>query len=266
MLASLSWVSGLALAFTLGLRHGLDPDHISAIDAMTLRSLDHRAHTAPWTGTLFALGHGSVVTLMAVAISLMSRRIQLPGDVLAIAEWVPITFLLVVGVLNLRGLLRPHAYQIAGWKAPLLPKRLRESSRPWAAVLVGVAFAIAFDTATQAMAWGYAATSNGGALLALLIGASFTSGMILTDSLDSRLMCALLRRATGAEDAERYRRAVGALVVMLSFGVAGYEILIRALPLLEVNGNTFTLVGLSLLLGLLAAFWGIHPRRQSTKA
>ena len=54
--------SGLVLMFVLGLRHGLDPDHIACIDGLTWRALNHEHQHAHWIGTLFAIGHGLLVT------------------------------------------------------------------------------------------------------------------------------------------------------------------------------------------------------------
>ena len=64
--------SGMALFFLLGLRHGIEPDHIAAIDGLTLRAHDHHERHAPWTGTLFALGHGLAVAAIAIGISLLA--------------------------------------------------------------------------------------------------------------------------------------------------------------------------------------------------
>ena len=53
---------GLSLIFLLGLRHGLDPDHIAIIDGISMRLTQQKNKLAPWVGTLFALGHGLVIT------------------------------------------------------------------------------------------------------------------------------------------------------------------------------------------------------------
>jgi high-affinity nickel-transport protein len=51
--------STLVLAFVLGVRHGTDPHHLTAIDGLS------RLRPRPTNGLLFAIGHGSVVTLLA---------------------------------------------------------------------------------------------------------------------------------------------------------------------------------------------------------
>ena len=58
----------LALIFLLGMRHGLEPDHLAAVDGLTLRSQAASPRWAPWMGALFALGHGvTVLAIVAVA-------------------------------------------------------------------------------------------------------------------------------------------------------------------------------------------------------
>ena len=47
------------LAVALGMRHGVDPDHLAAVDGLS------RVRPSPLNGVLFALGHGGVVTLLA---------------------------------------------------------------------------------------------------------------------------------------------------------------------------------------------------------
>ncbi|MBU6428353.1 MAG: nickel permease [Cyanobacteria bacterium REEB65] len=250
MLADLISVAGLLLAFTLGLRHGLDPDHISAVDGMTMRSFEEGRPVAPWVGTLFAGGHGAVVTAVAAAVALLSTEIHLPDRLLSVAEWIPIVLLVLVGSLNLVSLTQAEKFQLQGWKSLLLPRALRNSTSPLAVVLVGVIFAVAFDTATQAMAWGYAATAHGGPWAALIVGVAFTIGMMTTDSIDSRLLCSVMRRAGHVAGAERYRRTIGWAVVSLSFGVAAYGVLTRCMPQAELGGIATSVVGFVLVASL----------------
>src|SRR3954447_13534196 len=62
------WSMGL-LAYTLGLRHAFDADHIAAIDN-TVRKLIQQKKNPLGVGFYFSLGHSSVVFLMVLAIAL----------------------------------------------------------------------------------------------------------------------------------------------------------------------------------------------------
>lgn len=58
-------VALLAAVFLLGAQHGLDPDHLAAVDGLTRSNSDTRPRLARWSGLLFALGHGLVVMAAA---------------------------------------------------------------------------------------------------------------------------------------------------------------------------------------------------------
>ena len=256
--------SGLVLMFVLGLRHGLDPDHIACIDGLTWQALgrdsDHRH--APWIGTLFALGHGLLVTSIAAGVSQISHGIALPEVMVQVCEWVPTALLLLVGTMNLRLLFRRNmAFQPTGWKLKLIPQRLRHHGSPWAVVLIGVLFATVFDTATQASAWGYVASHRGGLAAAMAAGVVFTLGMVITDTLDGRLICSIDRRADGQAVARRYRRVLGWLIVGISYGVAAYNIGKALVPSIELAEATFSLTGAALVL-MMAMVWIWTGRRQ----
>jgi high-affinity nickel-transport protein len=213
---------GLWLMFALGLRHGFDPDHIAMIDGMAYHSVAGRPRLAPWIGTLFALGHGLTVTVVAVALGALAGSLTLPEALQGVLDWMPTVLLLLVGTLNLRELLSRRPYRMRGWKTGLMPRRLAGSTHPLAIVAIGILFALVFDTATQAAAWGYAATARSGSGTALAAGLAFTAGMVLTDTVDGRVMTHLLRRASSG--AQAYRRRLGAAVVVLSYAMAAYQI------------------------------------------
>src|SRR3981189_2270559 len=66
-------ILGLAtLVFVLGLKHGLDPDHLVAIDGSPGWSRSR------WCGLFFSLGHGVVVTLVGVGVALVAADWQPP--------------------------------------------------------------------------------------------------------------------------------------------------------------------------------------------
>ncbi len=253
---------GLLLMFILGLRHGLDPDHIAMIDNMVYRTLLVRPSMAPWIGTLFALGHGLTVTLIAVVLSTFTINISLPHFIILISEWLPIILLFIIGTLNLFDLLRRQDYRAVGWKIYFIPKQLRNSSHPLAIFLVGIIFALVFDTATQAAAWGYAATVDSGVFGALLVGLVFTTGMVITDTIDGRLMARFLGHLSYKDKMLVYRRKIGWIIVALSYGIVIYAITTYLNPAFELSETTLSSLGLILFLLLLIAYvWVI---RRST--
>lgn len=234
--------SALGLVFVLGLRHGLDPDHVAVIDNLAFRAADERPLLAPWVGTLFALGHSLSVAAVALTVSVFAQDLVVPSAFAVVLDCAVIGLLLLVGLLNLRALLRPADYRPVGWRGRLLPRALRENTRPGAVLLTGAIFGLVFDTATQAAAWGAAASAAGGLAGAASVVLAFAAGMILVDTLDSWTVARLLRRGRERGLVARYRRGIGWLIVALSFGAAAYALaglLIGA----ELQDDLFTLLG-----------------------
>jgi high-affinity nickel-transport protein len=63
------------LAYTLGLRHAVDADHISAIDNVTRRIMQEDRRPL-MVGFYFSLGHSTIVILLSVLIALPATRVQ----------------------------------------------------------------------------------------------------------------------------------------------------------------------------------------------
>lgn len=182
--------SAVLLMVMLGLRHGLDPDHIAIIDGLAVRLAQAKPDLAKWTGTLFAVGHGSIVTGITVTISTISHSWNFPPVIWEFLDWLPGILLIIVGIMNLWMLQQSQVYVPKGIKWWMIPKRIKKSSSPIAIIFIGIIFAMVFDTNTQAAAWAYAATSKISILNAFILGLSFSFGMILTDTLDSRILLA----------------------------------------------------------------------------
>lgn len=240
--------TALGLVFLLGLRHGLDPDHIAVVDNLTFRAADERPALAPWTGALFALGHSLSVAAVAGAVSALSGLLALPSWVGEAFDVAVVGLLLLVGLLNLRALLGAGAYRPVGWRQGLVPRRLRDSSHPLAVLAIGMIFGLVFDTTTQAAAWGAAASAGGGVAGALAVAGAFAAGMVITDTADSWIVARLLRVQGDAAAVQGYRRSVGWLIVLLSFGMAGYALagLIEPAAALADPWPTWLGVGLAL--------------------
>lgn len=217
--------SGLALFFVLGLRHGVEPDHIAAIDGMTLRALDHHEPHAPWTGSLFALGHGAAIAVLALAVSLIATTFTLPPLLVAITDWLPIVLLAMLGAWNLRALLAPGLYRPSSVRMRLIPAALRQRTDVWSTVAIGLLFALVIDTLAHVSAWSVFATHRGGWTAGLVAGLLFSGGMLIASTADSQLISRVLRSAGSEAAASKLRRAIGWFVVLLSFGVVGHAVL-----------------------------------------
>ncbi|RTH17905.1 nickel permease, partial [Thermus scotoductus] len=77
------------LAVALGMRHGVDPDHLAAVDGLS------RVRPSPFNGVLFAIGHGGLVTLLAFPAASLLKGLDLE------AFHLPAFLLLLVAALNL---------------------------------------------------------------------------------------------------------------------------------------------------------------------
>ena len=202
------------LAWVLGLRHAVDPDHIAAIDNVT-RKLVQSGDRPVTTGMWFAFGHSTVVIIACGLIALLAAGVKDGlesfreiGSVIGVS--VSSAFLLAIGLVNLaifigvwktfREVRRTGRYREEdldtlmnrhGFLARFLRPLFRFVSKPWHMYPLGFLFGLGFDTATEiglfAMA---AATSGEGVSFAsvMVFPALFTAGMAIADAADGALM------------------------------------------------------------------------------
>jgi high-affinity nickel-transport protein len=214
-------MSLVALVLVLGLKHGLDPDHLVAIDGFT------RTTRSRWCGFFFSLGHGLVVTLVGVVVAVAAAHAQAPAWLELSGAWISIGVLTVLGVANVVAVVRTPRGQpvaLAGARSHWLPERLARASHPAVIAAVGAAFAISFDTVSHALVF----SAGAGAAFAALLGAVFTLGMVATDALNgwwiSRLVSAADRRAAIAS------RVMSVAIATLCLTIAAYGAAKQALP------------------------------------
>ena len=209
---------GLGLtAYTLGMRHAFDADHIAAIDNTT-RKLMADGKRPVTVGFWFSLGHSSIVfalcLLLAAGVRALAGQIQDGSSGLhtvtgLVGTAVSGFFLLIIGVLNLvvlrqilgvfRGMrsgqfneqeLDDHLNK-RGFMNRFLGRATRAVTKPWHMYPVGLLFGLGFDTATEVsllvLAGGAAAFALPWyAILTLPI--LFAAGMSLLDSIDGCFM------------------------------------------------------------------------------
>lgn len=202
------------LAYTFGLRHAVDADHIAAIDNVT-RKLMQDGKRPVAVGLFFSLGHSTIVVLASVAIALTAfafkdqiEGIKAYGGV--IGTLVSAFFLLAIALMNtlilvsvvqtFRRVKAGGAYveedmnlllARGGFLARIFRPLFASIRRSWQMYPLGLLFGLGFDTATEVGLLGIAATGGAKGLpiwSILVFPVLFTAGMSLVDSADSVLM------------------------------------------------------------------------------
>ncbi|WP_243656173.1 HoxN/HupN/NixA family nickel/cobalt transporter [Cellulomonas wangleii] len=209
---------GLGLtAYTLGMRHAFDADHIAAIDNTT-RKLMTDGQRPVSVGFWFSLGHSTVVlvlcVLLAFGVRALAGQVEDESSTLQrttgmIGISVSAVFLLVIGILNLvvlRQILRVFKDMRGGrYDEETLEQHLnnrgllnrvlgpatRAVRKPWHMYPVGLLFGLGFDTATEVsllvLAGGAAAFQLPWYAI-LTLPVLFAAGMTLLDSIDGCFM------------------------------------------------------------------------------
>jgi nickel/cobalt transporter (NiCoT) family protein len=205
------------LAYTLGMRHAFDADHIAAIDNTT-RKLVGEGKRPLSVGFFFSLGHSSVVFALAVLLNFGIRALNsqvrnghsgLHNAAGVIGTGVSGTFLYLIAVLNvivLAGIvkvfreMRQGAYddeeleeQLAkrGLMNRILGPLARRVDTPWKIYPIGVLFGLGFDTATEValLVLAGSAVVSGLPFYAILsLPILFAAGMCLFDTADGCFM------------------------------------------------------------------------------
>jgi nickel/cobalt transporter (NiCoT) family protein len=279
------WISLCGLVFVLGLKHGFDADHLATIDGLTrLNAAAGRRH-ARWCGSLFSLGHGAVVLVVAALAALIGQHGPVPGWLDATGSWISIGFLLALGVANLRAVLaaapgmqvRPVGLKSglfsslsARLTAGLPPQaRSRMAGQPLSVAGVGALFALSFDTISLTALFALAATRFGGVTQALMLGLLFVAGMLVTDGINGWWLSRLLARADQA--AAIASRVMGLAVAAVSLWVAALGISsVLAPPAADTQGwdalQGAVVVGIIAVSYLLARWLARKPQGQVASA
>jgi high-affinity nickel-transport protein len=202
------------LAYSFGLRHAFDADHIAAIDNVT-RKLMQEGRRPFAAGFYFSLGHSTMVVALALVIAVTTAALQDHFNALksvggAIGTSVSALFLFAIAGANLVVLAQVYrTFQMVkrggslaeddvnlllsrrGLLGRLLRPVFRLVERSWHMYPLGLLFGLGFDTATEVGLLGISAAqaSQGLSLWSILVfPALFTAGMALMDTADSTLM------------------------------------------------------------------------------
>jgi high-affinity nickel-transport protein len=259
------WLSLVAVVFLLGLKHGLDPDHLAAIDGLTRFNAQRRPKLSRWSGLLFSAGHGVVVTLVAIVVATVATEWRAPHWLENTGTWVSIVFLALLGVANLVAVVRtPRGEMVraAGVRSRLF-ERLTRAEHPVLIAAVGAAFAISFDTISQAVLFSITGSNLAGWLFATLLGLVFTGGMIATDAINGLWVSHLVRRADARAAAAS--RLMSLAIGFTSLAIAALAVARHLIPGVDAQLEAWG-VALSAAVILAVAFGYAVAMRMAVRA
>ena len=216
-----NWTSLAAVVFLFGVKHGFDADHLATIDGLTRVSRRAGSAFSPYCGVLFSLGHSAVVIAIAAIVGSASERWETPAWLEASGAWISIAVLTLLGLLNIRAVFAAAPHEVVapvGVKGRLLG-RLAEPRSPWVVMAIGAAFALSFDTVSQAALFAATAVHFGGLQEALALAGLFLLGMLVTDGANGLWISRLIARADTL--ARVASRVMGLAVGSVSLLVAG---------------------------------------------
>ena len=203
-----------ALAYSFGLRHAFDADHIAAIDNVT-RKLMQEGRRPVGVGLFFSLGHSTIVVALTIAIAITATALQDRFEAFKsfggiVGTLVSALFLFAIAIANIIVLASVwRTFQTVtrggrfvqedldlmlanrGLLGRLFRRFFRLIERSWQMFPLGLLFGLGFDTATEVGLLGISASqaSQGLSIWSILVfPALFTAAMTLIDTTDSILM------------------------------------------------------------------------------
>ncbi|MEU6251205.1 HoxN/HupN/NixA family nickel/cobalt transporter [Streptomyces sp. NPDC047043] len=204
-------------AYTLGMRHAFDADHIAAIDNTT-RKLMHEGERPLSVGFWFSLGHSSIVFALAFLLALGLKALAGPvanddSALHGVTGWIGTTvsgtFLYLIAIINVvimagiwkvfREMRSGHFGEAAleeqlnkrGFMNRILGRLMKSITRPSQMYPVGLLFGLGFDTATEIALMVLAGSGAASGLpwyAILCLPILFVAGMSLLDTIDGSFM------------------------------------------------------------------------------
>lgn len=202
------------LAYSFGLRHAVDADHIAAIDNVTRKLMQEKKRPVA-VGFFFSLGHSSVVILASALLAFTAQALKTRFPALqeiggVVGTLVSASFLLLIALMNLvilraiwqawknvkaGGIYVDDDFDLLmasrGFLARIFRPLFRLVSHSWHLFPLGFLFGLGFDTATEVGLMGISATQAAHGLSPwsiMVFPLLFCAGMSLVDTLDGHLM------------------------------------------------------------------------------
>ncbi|CZR59445.1 related to high-affinity nickel transport protein, partial [Phialocephala subalpina] len=215
------------LAYSLGLHHALDADHISAIDLIMTRRLIAVGQRPVTVGTFFSLGHSTIVIITSIVVTATAAAVSNRFDGFSqvggiIGTSVFAAFLILLSVMNIyilyklvrqiRALFRGEWREDEQGEDPWVgggclvgcfKRGFKLIDRPRKMYPLGVLFGLGFDTSSEVALLGISSLqgAQGTSIwLILIFPILFTAGMCLIDTTDGALMMTLYTSTSIARD------------------------------------------------------------------
>jgi high-affinity nickel-transport protein len=265
-----AFLLGLAItAYTFGLRHAVDADHISAIDNVTRKLIQENKRPVA-VGFFFSLGHSTIVVALSVVIAVTAAAAKNFDNLKFIGGFIGTSvsaiFLYLIAILNILILWEIfQAFQRVkrggeydeqtleeflnqrGLMARFFRPLLRMTDRSWKMYPVGLLFGLGFDTATEVGILSISAVLATKGLplwTVLLFPLLFTSGMCLIDTTDGILMLGAYGWAFVKPVRKLYYNLNITLVsVLVALVVGTVEVLGIISSAFNLNGSFWNFVG-----------------------
>ena len=251
----------LVIAYTFGLRHALDADHIAAIDNVT-RRLVQEGQKPVAVGTFFSLGHSTIVIIATMLVAAISSSIQDKFDLYNsyasnVGTSISLSFLYFISIINgvsiymiIHDIKRLQYHQqinpnhivsineinngfFARFFGQYLFKLINKSYKMY---YIGFLFGLGFDTATEIslLAITCLQAVNGTAIWCILfLPLLFTCGMVLLDTIDGILMLGVYDWAMIQPDKKLYYNLIITITSFL------FAIFIATIELCSVIANNY---------------------------
>lgn len=279
------------LAWSFGLRHAVDADHIAAIDNVT-RKLMQTGKRPLAVGLMFSLGHSTIVVLASIGIAVATLAMKSHMDSFKslggiVGTLVSTFFLFAIALVNLcvlKGVLaafrsvrrgQPYAQESldallagGGFLTRLFRSLFALVTRSWHMYFLGLLFGLGFDTATEVGLLGISAAgaAQGMPIWSILVfPALFTAGMTLIDTTDSILMLGTYGWAFVKPVRKLYYNititSISVLVALVVGGIEGLGLLADQLQLagpfwnaVDALNDNFGLIGYAVI-GVFVVSW-----------
>lgn len=238
----------VAIAYGLGLRHGVDADHIAAIDNAT-RKLLHDGKKPVGVGLFFSLGHATIVLLLTIIVAIFSAYMRSRLPIVShigsfVGTVVSSFFLFLIGGINLVTLIHlfkqykknnaENMQYASGFIARIFKHAFQTIKHSWQLYPIGALFGLGFDTATEIALLSISATTGVSLLpwpVVLLLPVAFAAGMTLVDSIDGLLMLGAYGWAYISPARKLYYNlSITSLSVLVAFGIGFFELFQLLLP------------------------------------